>query len=43
MIIQRGSKFILKSKDGKKTLGTFSSRAAAEKREKQIVFFKGSK
>lgn len=40
MIIKRGNKFILKSKDGKKILGTFDSKAAAEKREKQILRFK---
>ena len=40
MIIQEGEKFILKSKDGTKHLGTFSSRRSAQEREKQIEYFK---
>ena len=40
MIIKQGSKFVLKSKDGSKTLGTFDTRDQALKREKQINFFK---
>ena len=40
MIIKQGSKFVLKSKDGSKTLGTFDTREKAMKREKQINFFK---
>ena len=40
MIIKQGSKFVLKSKDGSKTLGTFETRDQALKREKQINFFK---
>ena len=40
MIIKQGSKFVLKSKDGSKTLGTFDTREQAIKREKQINFFK---
>tara|TARA_R100000406_G_scaffold29183_1_gene18803 strand:+ start:768 stop:914 length:147 start_codon:yes stop_codon:yes gene_type:complete len=40
MIIKQGSKFVLKSKDGSKTLGTFDTRDQAVKREKQINFFK---
>lgn len=37
-----GSKFRLVSKKGK-NLGTFSSRSAAEKRERQVQFFKRKK
>lgn len=33
-------KYVLYSKDGKKRLGTYSSKSAAIKREKQIQFFK---
>tara|TARA_R100001510_G_scaffold33796_1_gene30242 strand:- start:192 stop:338 length:147 start_codon:yes stop_codon:yes gene_type:complete len=40
MIIKQGSKFVLKSKDGSKTLGTFDTKEQAMKREKQINFFK---
>ena len=40
MIIRQGSKFVLKSKDGSKTLGTFDTKEQAIKREKQINFFK---
>lgn len=45
MIRKRGDKYILFSKDGKKKLGEFRTRAAAEKREREIQFFKsrGSK
>ncbi len=40
MIIKQGSKFVLKSRDGSKTLGTFETKEQAVKREKQINFFK---
>ena len=40
MIIKQGLKFILKNKDGSKTLGTFDTKEQAVKREKQINFFK---
>ena len=40
MIIKQGSKFVLKNKDGSKTLGTFDTKEQAMKREKQINFFK---
>ena len=40
MIIKQGSKFVLKSKDGSKTLGTFDTKEQAVKRVKQINFFK---
>ena len=40
MIRKRGEKYILFSKDGKKKLGTFKTKAAAKKREKQILYFK---
>jgi hypothetical protein len=40
MIIKQGSKFVVKSRDGSKTLGTFDTKEQAVKREKQINFFK---
>lgn len=40
MIQKKGSKYVLKSKSGNKTLGTFSTKKEAEKRERQILFFK---
>ena len=40
MIIKQGSKFVLKNKDGSKTLGTCDTTEQAMKREKQINFFK---
>lgn len=40
MIKKQGSKYIVYSKDGKKKLGEFSSRKEAQKREKQVKFFK---
>ena len=40
MIVKQGSKWILKSKDGSKVLGTFDSKEEAQKREMQIQFFK---
>lgn len=40
MIKKQNDKFILYSSSGDKKLGEFDSREAAEKREKQINFFK---
>ena len=40
IIKKQGGKYILMSKDGSKKLGTFDSKEAAEKREKQINVFK---
>ena len=39
-IRKQGSKYVIYSKDGKKKLGTYDSRAAAEKRLGQIEYFK---
>lgn len=35
-----GKKYVLKSKDGDRKLGEFKSKKAAEKRERQINYFK---
>lgn len=43
MLRKRGSRWVLMSKDGKKRLGSFSSKAEAEKRERQIQYFKHAK
>ena len=43
MIRKRGNKYILFSKSGKKKLGTFTSRAKALTRERQIQYFKRKK
>lgn len=43
MIRKVGDKYVLYSKDGKKKLGTYGSREAAKKREKQIQYFKHQK
>ena len=40
MITKDGERWILKSKDGSKHLGTFSSKEAALERERQIEYFK---
>lgn len=40
MIKKEGSKYILYSHDGNKKLGTFTSKKAAQEREKQINYFK---
>lgn len=40
MIIKMGSYFILKSKDGRKTLGRFKTKEEAVKRLQEIQFFK---
>lgn len=43
MIVKQGSKWILKSEDGKKTLGKYDSKKEALEREKQIKMFKHMK
>lgn len=43
MIKKEGEKYVLYSKDGSKKLGTFSSRLAAQARERQINYFKHKK
>lgn len=40
MIKKNGSRWVLFTADGKKKLGTFPSKEAALKRERQIQFFK---
>lgn len=40
MIVRSGGKYVVKSHDGTKTLGTYDSKAAAEKRLGQIEMFK---
>lgn len=40
MIKKNGDKYELWSKDGSKKLGEFDSKKAAEKREKEIQYFK---
>lgn len=40
MIKKSGDKFVIKSKSGGKTLGTYATKAAATKRLKQIEYFK---
>lgn len=41
MIVKEGSKYVVKSKDGKKRLGVFATLEAAKKRLGQIEYFKG--
>lgn len=43
MIIKQGDKFVIKSEDGSKTLGTYATKEEAEKRLKQIEMFKAMK
>ena len=43
MIRKSGKKYILYSKDGSRKLGTYSSRAGAEKRERQVKRFSKKK
>lgn len=43
MIIKKGNKFALMSKDGTKQLGEFDNKAQALKRERQINYFKWKK
>lgn len=40
MILKIDGKYVIKSEDGSKTLGTYSTREEAEKRLKQIEYFK---
>ena len=40
MIVKRGDKWIIKSGDGKKILGEFTSKTEAIKRLQQIEFYK---
>ena len=40
VIVKKGYKWILYSKDKKKILGTFRTKTEALKRERQIQFFK---
>lgn len=40
MIVKVGDKFVIKSEDGSKTLGTYTTKEEAEKRLKQIEYFK---
>lgn len=43
MIKKKGNKYVLKSKDGTKTLGTYNTKEEALKRERQIQYFKKKK
>jgi hypothetical protein len=43
MIVKRGPNYVVKSHDGKKTLGTYRSREEAEKRLQQVEMFKHMK
>ncbi len=43
MIEKKGTKYVVKSADGSKTLGTYASRKAAVKRLKEIEYFKTKK
>src|ERR1700722_2731251 len=43
MIEHKGDKWLVKSESGDKTLGTFSSKEEAEKRLRQIEYFKSHK
>jgi len=43
MIKKSGSKYVLYSKSGKKKLGSFKTKSAAMKRERQVKYFKGRK
>lgn len=43
MIKKQGSKYVIKSEDGSKTLGTYSTYEAALKRLCQIEYFKHQK
>lgn len=40
MIVKQGGKYVVKSEDGSKTFGSYESKAKAEKRLKQIEYFK---
>ncbi len=43
VIKKKGYRWVLYTKDRKKVLGTFRTRKAALKRERQIVYFKNLK
>jgi len=43
MIRKSGSKYVLYSKSGKKKLGSFKTKSAAKKRERQVKYYKGKK
>lgn len=40
MILRENGKFVIKSEDGSKTLGTYNTREEAEKRLQEIEYFK---
>ncbi len=40
MILKEGDKYVIKSEDGSKTLGTYATREEAEKRLREIDYFK---
>ncbi len=40
MILKQGDKYIIKSEDGSKILGTYSTKEEAEKRLHEIEYFK---
>ncbi len=40
MIRKEGDKYVIKSEDGTKTLGTFATKEEAEKRLREIEYFK---
>lgn len=40
MILKEGDKYVIKSEDGSKTLGTYATREEAEKRLREIEYFK---
>ena len=40
MIVKEGSKYHVKSEDGKKSLGVYSTKEEAEKRLRQVEWFK---
>lgn len=43
MIRHENGKWVIKSEDGSKTLGTYGSKEEAEKRLRQIEYFKSGK
>lgn len=43
MIRKEGSKEVVRSEDGKKKLGSYDTKAQAEKRLRQIEYFKAMK
>ena len=40
MIVKHGSKYVVKSESGKKNLGSYTTKAEAQKRLKQVEYFK---